>query len=148
MKHNVFDQDEREMSGVLSHSDQENILKMAKSSTVGSFQSALEMYAEENNLKHAATVGGFAQAGDGNVTTLFPEYKDVRPGAPELITNDQGWISVVMSKVHKSPISRIRTSQVDIRNIDSLRAMSRVIRSPLPVTSSWFAGPPIRRPCM
>ena len=126
MKHNVFDQDEREMSGVLSHSDQENILKMAKSSTVGSFQSALEMYAEENNLKHAATVGGFAQAGDGNVTTLFPEYKDVRPGAPELITNDQGWISVVMSKVHKSPISRIRTSQVDIRNIDSLRAKGYV----------------------
>ena len=27
-----------------------------------------------------------------------------------------------MSKVHKSPISRIRTSQVDIRNIDALRA--------------------------
>ena len=126
MKHNVFDQDEREMSGVLSHSDQENILKMAKSSTVGSFQSALEMYAEENNLKHAATVGGFAQADNGNVTTLFPEYKEVRPGAPELITNDQGWISVVMSKVHKSPISRIRTSQVDIRNIDSLRAKGYV----------------------
>ncbi len=27
-----------------------------------------------------------------------------------------------MSKVHKSPISRIRTRQVDIRNIDTLRA--------------------------
>ena len=27
-----------------------------------------------------------------------------------------------MNKVHKSPISRIRTSQVDIRNIDTLRA--------------------------
>ena len=27
-----------------------------------------------------------------------------------------------MNKVHKSPISRIRTSQVDIRNIDALRA--------------------------
>ncbi len=31
-----------------------------------------------------------------------------------------------MSKVHKSPISRIRTSQVDIRNIDSLRARGYV----------------------
>ena len=58
--------------------------------------------------------------------TLFPEYQDVRPGAPELITNDQGWISVVMKKVHKSPISRIRTSQVDIRNIESLRAKGYV----------------------
>ena len=57
-----------------------------------------------------------------SVDTLFPEYKEVRPGAPELITNDQGWVSVVMNKVHKSPISRIRTSQVDIRNIDALRA--------------------------
>ena len=46
----------------------------------------------------------------------------MRPGAPELITNDQGWIGTVMNKVHKSPISRIRTRQVDIRNIDALRA--------------------------
>ena len=122
MKHNVFDQDEIQNGGVLTHSDQMDIINLAKSSNVGSFQTALEYYAEENSLSHDALAGGFIQTGDGNVTTLFPEYKDVRPGAPELITNDQGWISVVMSKVHKSPISRIRTSQVDIRNIDTLRA--------------------------
>ena len=122
MKHNVFDQDEIQNGGVLTHSDQMDIIKLAKSSNVGSFQTALEYYAEENSLSHDALAGGFVQSGDGNVTTLFPEYQDVRPGAPELITSDQGWISVVMSKVHKSPISRIRTSQVDIRNIDTLRA--------------------------
>lgn len=122
MKHNVFDQDELLEGGVLTHSDQMDIINLAKSSNVGSFQTALEYYAEENSLSHDALAGGFIQTGDGNVTTLFPEYKDVRPGAPELITSDQGWISVVMSKVHKSPISRIRTSQVDIRNIDTLRA--------------------------
>lgn len=122
MKHNVFDQDEIQNGGVLTHGDQMDIINLAKSSNVGSFQTALEYYAEENSLSHDALAGGFIQTGEGNVTTLFPEYKDVRPGAPELITNDQGWISVVMSKVHKSPISRIRTSQVDIRNIDTLRA--------------------------
>ena len=122
MKHNVFDQDEIQNGGVLTHSDQMDIINLAKSSNVGSFQTALEYYAEENSLSHDALAGGFVQSGDGNVTTLFPEYQDVRPGAPELITSDQGWISVVMSKVHKSPISRIRTSQVDIRNIDTLRA--------------------------
>lgn len=122
MKHNVFDQDEIQNGGVLTHGDQMDIINLAKSSNVGSFQTALEYYAEENSLSHDALAGGFVQSGDGNVTTLFPEYKDVRPGAPELITNDQGWISVVMNKVHKSPISRIRTSQVDIRNIDTLRA--------------------------
>lgn len=117
MKHNVFDNDTETQGNFLSHSDQEDILKMAKSSQVGSFQAALEIYADDNDLQHDAISSGFT-----NVTTLFPEYKDVRPGAPELITNDQGWISVVMNKVHKSPISRIRTSQVDIRNIDALRA--------------------------
>lgn len=122
MKHNVFDQDEMYQEGVITHSDQMDILNMAKSSTVGSFQAALEYYADQNSLSHDALAGGFTQSGDGNVSMLFPEYAEVRPGAPELITNDQGWISVVMSKVHKSPISRIRTSQVDIRNIDTLRA--------------------------
>ena len=122
MKHNVFDREDAQQKDVLSHSDQMDILEMAKRSQVGTFQNALQMYVEDNELSHDALAGGFVQTGDGNVTTLFPEYKDVRPGAPELITSDQGWISVVMKKVHKSPISRIRTSQVDIRNIDTLRA--------------------------
>lgn len=121
MKHNVFDGGQTN-TDTLSHADQEAIISLAKSNQVGSFQTALQIYADENNLQHDATSGGFVQTGDGNVTLLFPEYKDVRPGAPELITNDQGWISIVMSKVHKSPISRIRTGQVDIRKIDSLRA--------------------------
>ena len=126
MKHNVFEGSKKENDKILSHSDQEAILAMAKSSQVGSFQTALQIYAEDNNLQHDAVSGGFAQTGDGNVTNLFPEYQEVRPGAPELITNDQGWISVVMNKVHKSPISRIRTSQVDIRGIDALRAKGYV----------------------
>ena len=125
MKHNVFDNDAQQ-GNVLTHADQTEILKMAKSSTVGSFQAALAQYAEDNALEHAAApVGGFQATGaEGELTidALFPDYKDLKTGAPELITNDQGWISVVMSKVHKSPISRIRTGQVDIRNIDTLRA--------------------------
>lgn len=126
MKHNVFDKDQTTENGVLSHADQEEILRMAKSTQIGSFQAALDIYSEQNNLQHDAVSGGFTQSGDGNVTSLFPEYQEVRPGAPELITNDQGWVSVVMNKVHKSPISRIRTSQVDIRNIDALRAKGYV----------------------
>ena len=125
MKHNVFDRDAKRTNDYIAHSDQEAIIEVAKK--YGSFQEALASYAEENSLAHAdvAAASGFNQTADSNgysVNTLFPEYKEVRPGAPELITNDQGWVSVVMSKVHKSPISRIRTSQVDIRNIDALRA--------------------------
>lgn len=121
MKHNVFNTDQKN-DNFLSHADQEEILRLAKTSQVGTFQNAMEIYASDNALQHDAVASGFVQSGDGNVTTLFPEYKDVRPGAPELITNDQGWIGTVMNKVHKSPISRIRTRQVDIRNIDALRA--------------------------
>ena len=122
MKHNVFDQGEVRQNNVLSHADQETIISMAKSSNIGTLQTAISAYAESNDLQHDAVSGGFIQEGEGNVTELFPEYKDVKPGAPELVTNDQGWVSVVMSKVHKSPISRIRTSYVDIRNLESLRA--------------------------
>lgn len=123
MKHNVFDMDEQQQD-YLTHSDQGAILEMAKKNNVGSFKRALEIYSEENGVEisHADAVGGFIQTGAGNVTELFPEYKDVRPGAPELITNDQGWVNTVLQKVHKSPISRIRTRQVDIRNIQELRA--------------------------
>ena len=122
MKHNVFESGRVSNDNYISHADQEMIMNLAKSSQVGSFQTALEIYADDNSLQHDAIASGFTQTGDGNVSYLFPEYKEVRPGAPELITNDQGWISTVMNKVHKSPISRIRTSQVDIRNIDTLRA--------------------------
>ena len=130
MKHNVFDTD-YERDDVLTHADQAEILSMAKQPGM-TFQSALNTYAANNGfdadtLQHdGVSVSGFVQPGPGvtgyTVDALFPEYKDVRPGAPELITNDQGWVGTVLGKVHKSPISRIRTQQVDIRNIDALRA--------------------------
>ena len=123
MKHNVFDNENYSEPAYLSHADQEDILNLAKSSQVGSFQAALDIYSQNNGLElqHDAFEGG-DPSGFADVTPLFPDYKDVRPGAPELITNDQGWISTVMSKVHKSPISRIRTGQVDIRKAEQLRA--------------------------
>ncbi len=110
MKHNVFDSDYAQ-ENFLSHADQENIIGLAKSNSVGSLQAAIDIYSENNDcLAH-----GFE-----SIETMFPEYKDIRPGAPELITRDQGWVSRVMAGVHKSPISRIRTRQTDIRDI-SLR---------------------------
>jgi hypothetical protein len=129
VKHNAFDTEEMRSDNVLTHADQSTILQMAKEPGM-TFQSALSTFAADNGAEifHDAASSGFIQdtQQNGNVTWLFPEYKDVRPGAPELLTNDQGWISVVLNKVHKSPISRIRTSFVDIRNIegamDSLRA--------------------------
>lgn len=112
MKYNAFDTNEVSQKNVLSHSDQETIIGMAKNKAVGTLQNAIECFTEENDtLAH----------GIDEIDTLFPEYKDVYPGAPEMITRDQGWVGTVMQKVHKSPISRIRTRQADVRG-DDLRA--------------------------
>ena len=108
MKHNLFDK-ETEQENVLCHSDQEAIMALAKSSGVGSLKEALSIYAEQNELSHGAIDGEVMEA-------LFPEYKDVYPGEPETLTDDQTWIGSVIAGVHKSPISRVRTRQLDARN--------------------------------
>ena len=110
MKHNVFENEDAQDT-ILSHSDRADILALAKSNSVGSLQTALKIYAEQNELKH----------GIDNIESLFPDFKDLRPGAPERVTRDQGWVTAVMQKVHKSPISRIRTRQMDTRK-DFIRA--------------------------
>lgn len=108
MKHNAFDksQDFDTIDGVLTHDDQTEIIKMAKEPGCGSLRSALTMYA--NGSEHLAH-------GIDEIETLFPEYKDVKPGAPEVLTDELAWVGTVMNGVHKSPISRIRTRQVDAR---------------------------------
>lgn len=123
MKHNAFNTETQD-SNVLTHSAQAEILALAKSSGVGSLQEAMSIYAAENNLQHAdIAISGFAQAGNGNVTTMFPEYVEAHPSrTPELITNDMGWVNAIMSKTQKIPHGRVRTSHVDIRNIDALKA--------------------------
>lgn len=122
MKHNVFDNDKQNDKNVLSHAAQIDILNLAKSGGVGSLKAAMKIYMEENNLQHA-DISGFVQTGDGNVTTLFPEYVEANPSrTPELITNDMGWVDAIMAKTQKIPHGRVRTSHVDIRNIDALNA--------------------------
>lgn len=120
MKNNVFDQDREEMnsSGVLTHSDQEKIIAMAKSNGGCTLKHAIETYVNENDtLKHAFV----DEEGNDAIDTLFPEYKDVKGGAPELLERDLTWVAAVMKGVHKSPISRIRTRFADARSAD-LRA--------------------------
>ena len=125
MNFNAFDGAQVNPAAFLSHSDEEDIIAVAKK--YGSLKQAVEAYAEENELSHddLKPASGFdsypATAGQG-VEALFPEWHDVRPGAPELVTNDQAWVKAVLGKVHKSPFSRIRTSQVDLREIEGIRA--------------------------
>ena len=109
MYHNVFDREEENQGGVLTHSDEMAIIDLAKDSRVGSLKAAMEIYANEH-LEH-----GFDTDGENAISLLFPEFKDVHPGAPELIERDLGWVGHVMKKAHKSPVSRVRTRQIDAR---------------------------------
>ena len=86
MKHNAFDksQDFNTIDGVLTHDDQTEIIKMAKEPGCGSLRSALTMYA--NSSEHLAH-------GIDEIETLFPEYKDVKPGAPEVLTDELAWVA-------------------------------------------------------
>lgn len=115
MKHNVFEGGNQAQTNVLSHSDEQAIIALAKQSNVGSLKQALEIYSEENSdtLSH----GVF----DDNAEKLFPEYELLNKGELETIERDQSWITAAISKIHKSPISRIRTRQADAR-IAELRA--------------------------
>ena len=118
MKHNVFDKEETRDT-VLSHSDRQEIISFAKQNSVGSLRAALGIYAEQaaaNNDEAFMHGLDALQHGIDNIESLFPDYKDLRPGAPELLTRDQGWVTVVMNGVNKTPISRIRTRQMDARN--------------------------------
>ena len=110
MKHNIFDTEDKTQSDVLSHADQEGIIALAKNRSVGTLQDAISIYCEQNKdtLAH----------GINEIETLFPDYKDVYPGAPEKLTRDMGWVGTVMQKTSKSPISRIRTRQADVRGED------------------------------
>ena len=110
MHKNVFDREEVQEGGFLSHADEQAILEEAKS--LGSLKKGMESYIAKNKdtLAH-----GFDVEGEHAVSLLFPDFKDVHPGAPELLERDHSWIGHVMSKARKSPVSRVRTRQIDAR---------------------------------
>lgn len=119
MKRNVFDREETTtQDGVLKHSDQENIISLAKQPGVGTLKQAIDVYVSENDhLAH----GFVDEEGNDAIDQLFPEYKLLKTGAPELIERDLSWVDHVLNSIHKSPITRIRTRQADAR-IAELRA--------------------------
>ena len=110
MKHNIFDTDVQQ-GNYLSHADEESIISMAKTPGVGSLQQAMNIYAENNNLQHAAF-------DDSTLEALLPEYKLIDPAEPKIMYPDDSWVSSVINSVHKSPIARVRTRRADARKAE------------------------------
>lgn len=110
MKHNIFETDVQQ-GNYLSHADEESIISMAKTPGVGSLQQAMNIYAENNNLQHAAF-------DDSTLETLLPEYKLIDPAEPKIMYPDDSWVSSVINGVHKSPVARVRTRRADARKAE------------------------------
>ena len=110
MKHNVFD-NENQQENYISHSDEENILAMAKTPGVGSLQQAMSIFAENNNLQHDAFDADTMEA-------LMPDYQLLDPKEPKILYPDDTWVSSVINGVHKSPVARVRTRRADARQAD------------------------------
>lgn len=109
MKQNIFDKDTHQNTYELTHSDGVNIVTMAKNATVGTLRNA---------LLSNETYTGALEHGIDNIDYLFPDHANLKPGAPEIVDIDQRWVKVLMNKVHKSPMSRIRTRQMDISQLN------------------------------
>ena len=102
MKHNVFDTDEENMDGVLSHDAMTEIITDAK--RYGSLK--------ESFLAHAGDYG------IDDIDWLFPEAKNVT-NTPQFIQRDMGWVQKVMGATHHVPFSRIKSMFADITEDDA-----------------------------
>lgn len=104
MKHNVFDQDQKEKENVLTHSDMENIISEGK--RYGSLKDSF--------LAHAA------QYGIDQIDFLFPDAKNVT-NQPDFIKRDDSYVQKVLRGVHHTPFSRIKSTHANI-TADEARA--------------------------
>ena len=104
MKHNVFDNEQTQTEGVLSHDAMNTIITDAK--RYGSLK--------ESFLAHAGDYG------IDDIDWLFPDAKNLNT-PPEFIKRDTGWVPKVMDSIKHSPFSRIKSMFADITE-DEARA--------------------------
>lgn len=104
MKHNVFDQDQKEKDNVLTHSDMEIIISDGK--RYGSLKDSFLAHAQEYGIE--------------NIDFLFPEAKNVN-NQPDFIKRDDSYVQKVLRGVHHTPFSRIKSTHANI-TADEARA--------------------------
>lgn len=106
MKHNVFDKDDRQKESVLIHSDGSEVSSEEISTIFGDIK-------RYGSLKDSVLAHGI-----DNVDYLFPDAQTLA-NTPEFIQRDTGWVKKVMSGVHHTPFSRIKSIFADITEDDA-----------------------------
>ena len=104
MKHNVFDQNDTQE---LKHSE---LTPEAQSAIINDAKRFGSM--KESVLQHADTYG------IQQIDWLFPDARNLN-NPPEFIKRDTTWVQKVMSSVHHSPFSRIKSTFADITEDDA-----------------------------
>lgn len=116
MKYNAFDQQSavEDNKTILSHAEQGEIIGQAKKSNASLKDTFLAHYEEG--------AYGIQPNGEGTygIDMLFPEAKSLN-NPPDWIKRDTDWVQKVMSSVHHTPFSRIKSQFADIRD-DEARA--------------------------
>ena len=126
MRRNVFEQDTAytRPQYELTHADFEEIV--ANTRRTGSLRDSFREFIQDktDELMHSADVEvgelGDATYGVADIDWLFPEAKTL-DNPPEWIKRDTGWVTEVMSSVHHTPFSRIKSMFADI-TADEARA--------------------------
>lgn len=106
MKHNVFDKDDRQKENVLVHSDGSEVSSEEISTIFGDIK-------RYGSLKDSVLAHGI-----DNVDYLFPDAQTLA-NTPEFIQRDTEWVKKVMSGVHHTPFSRIKSIFADITEDDA-----------------------------
>lgn len=102
MKHNVFEHENNQgANDTLTHAEMEVILRDAKR------YGSLKESCLQHGIEHIDEPG-----------YLFPEFKNLNR-EPDFVGRDMGWVGKVMSGVHRTPFSRIKSLQADIREEDA-----------------------------
>lgn len=123
MGYNAFDQgNDSEGSFVITHDDMKTLVSNAK--RLGSMRESFEQFLDDNSIAHDdITYNKDADGnpyGIGNYDMLFPDYQNVT-AQPQWIKRRTEWVSAVMSGVHHTPFSRIKSMFADITE-DAARA--------------------------
>ena len=124
MKHNVFESQGYVQDDFLCHEDQAVILEAAKKDRRSLRETMNDFYGEDVVLAHSIDTTGMDTPvgqltyGFNDPSMLFPEYRSI-DNMPQWIQRDQTWVTKVMSAVHKSPFSRIKSVFADITEAEA-----------------------------
>lgn len=116
VKHNVFEDYGAVDEGreYISHDDMTNIMELTQ--RTGKLSQAFdEYYGDDESIAHADQTYGIK-----NIDYLFPEAKMI-DSQPAFYQRDTGWVDKVLSTVHKTPFSRVKSVLANITE-DEARA--------------------------